>query len=247
MPPLPVLRRALLPEEGHLWVSADYSSQELRILAHYEDVAIMQAYNRDPDLDLHDFARKLITSRTGVAIDRKDTKTVGFAQLYGAGVPKLASQLGVSEDVARQLRDAYFAALPGVLEVKQAATERWARGQNIETWGGRRVPRQPAAVVGGAYRNFDYKAMNMLIQGSAADQTKEALVRWFESAAGSGQMFLSQLYDEINVSVPADDVSVGVEILKDAMLGIPGFDVPFRVDVEVGPTWGSMKKYGAIT
>lgn len=244
LPALPDMRSALLPEDGSVWVSADYKSQELRILAHYEDGAMREAYNADPDLDLHEFARKLILSRTGIEIDRDATKTVGFAQLYGAGVPKLASQLKIDEETAATLRRAYFGALPGVRTVKEAASRRWESQQPIVTWGGRRVPPQPAGYdKHGAWRTYAYKGLNMLVQGSAADQTKEAIVRLVPSLRGVGGVFLSQLYDEINVSVPTDALKEGVAALQEAMLAMSGWDVPFRCDVEVGPSWGTMVPY----
>lgn len=241
MPPLPSLRRAMLPEEGHIWISADYKSQELRGLAHYENGPMMAAYNADPDLDLHDYAGKLILSQTGISLDRKATKIVGFAQLYGAGIFKLSQQLGCSEDEASRLRDAYFKALPGVPRVKEEAQRRWESNQAIVTWGGRRVlPQPPGYDKSGAWRSYDYKALNMLIQGSAADQTKEAIVRMDPSLRAMGGFFLSQLYDEINVSVPIESVHDGVDAVRDGMENMPGWDVPFPTDIEIGPSWGDI-------
>lgn len=239
--PLPNLRRALLPEPGHVWVSADYQSQELRIMAHFEGGGLAEAYRHKPTLDMHDHARLLIHAQTGLTVDRKSTKTIGFAILYGAGDKKLAEQLGVTPAEAAQFRKAYMQAMPAVQRLQTEATQRWARGQPIRTFGGRIVPPQPPSIVKGKRVTWEYKALNMLIQGSAADQTKEAIVRLWREAPG--YPLLSTLYDEINVSVPEDEVEYGVEALESAMSGVPGLDVPFAVDVECGPTWGSMSPY----
>jgi DNA polymerase-1 len=240
---LPNLREALLPEQGHTWLSADYSGQELRVLAHYEDNQLPAAYRANPRLDQHQQARDMIEAVSGIKIDRKSAKIVGFALIYGAGDRKLAEQLGVDVATAALLRRAYLQAIPGVAHVQRMAMDRWGRGRPIKTWGGRLVPPQPPSIINGRRVTWEYKALNMLIQGSSADQTKEAIIRLHRAGAGLGLVLLSQLYDELNVSVPTDKLQDGAEVLHEAMTGVPGFDVPFIVDIEAGPTWGTMQPY----
>jgi DNA polymerase I len=243
---LPNLRTLLLPEPGEVWVSADYASQELRHAAHFESGPLMQAYNENPALDLHEYGRREAYARSGLALlaDPKDgrtkTKTVNFATLYGAGIPTLADQLGCDKETARTLRETILDSMGNLRRLRDQATQRWRIGHKIKTWGGREIPCQPPFMHKGKLLTFEYKALNMLIQGSAADQTKEALCRGVGTLAGT---LLSQLYDEINVSVPVEQLDEGIRELRRSMEDIPGFDVPFTTDVEVGPSWGECSPY----
>ena len=239
LPPLPALRTALLPEEGCYWVSADYSQQELRIAAHYEDGEIQNAYRREPALDLHLFAQKLIKERVGLDVERKKTKTVAFASIYGAGVTKLAAQMGVTEDEAYTVREAYFAALPGLRNLVERVKQRVKEVGFVRSRGGRLLPVEAPKIIKGKWRSFEYKMANKMIQGSAADQTKEAIVAFCEGG-GSG-LFLSQVYDEINISAPYKHVQAWGDYLRHCMVNALPLDVPVLVDLEVGDTWGTIK------
>ena len=247
LPPLPNLRKLLLPEEGCVWVSADYASQELRHAAHFEAGPLMEAYQQNPDLDLHEYGRAKAHRASGLAIlgdpkdGRKKTKIVNFSTLYGAGIDNLSEQLDMTDKAeVRKLRDVILDSMGNLRRLRDQATQRWRLGKMIRTWGGREVPCQPPIFYKGQRLTFEYKALNMLIQGSAADQTKEALVRLDSSADVE---LLSQLYDEINSSVPTDMVAEGVRHVRECMEDIQGFDVPFTTDVEVGPTWGDTAPY----
>jgi len=240
LPPLPSLRRALLPEEGCVWISADYSQQELRITAHYEAEQMQEAYRLNPKLDLHDFAQKIIKERTGKAVPRKHVKNVAFASIYGAGLPKLARMMGITEVEAEEVRDAYFAALPGLAKLIGSVKRRTKERGFVVSLGGRLMPVEPPKVVKGKYRTFDYKQTNKLIQGSAADMTKQAIVDYCEQG-GSGY-FLSQVYDEINISVPVQWAMAQAKVLRDCMVNALPLDVPILVDIEVGPMWGDLKE-----
>jgi len=240
LPVLPQLRKAFLPEEGCIWVSADYSQQELRITAHYENGQMKLAYIREPTLDLHKFAQNLIKLTIGKLFPRKHIKNVAFASIYGAGIPKLARMMGVSEAEAEEIRDAYFAALPGLPALISSVKQRTRERGFVVSLGGRLMPVEPAKMMKGKHRTFDYKQTNKLIQGSAADQTKEAIVQYCE-AGGSGY-FLSQVYDEINVSIPVQYAFVHARMLKACMVGALPLSVPTLVDIKAGPTWGDLKE-----
>jgi DNA polymerase I-like protein with 3'-5' exonuclease and polymerase domains len=243
-PGLPNLRNALLPEDGHTWLSADYNGQELRHVAHFENGELMTAYQANPRLDLHERARLLAYLRTQNPLladpktGRSKAKVVNFSAFYGAGIPNLSAQLKLDPDETVKLKKAIFAAMGGLQQLQKEATWLWRSGDDIVTWGGREIGCPKGFMHKGKYLTFDYKALNMLIQGSAADQTKEALCRWGASGAG---LLLSQLYDEINVSVPTDDLSAGASVLRRCMEDIEGFDVPFIVDMKAGPSWGTCK------
>lgn len=238
-PALPSLREALLPEEGEVWVSADYSQQELRIAAHFEDGEIQAAYRRNPKLDLHTFAQELIEVRTGLKVERKKTKTVAFASIYGAGIGQLAAQMGVPLFEANEVRNAYFKALPGLGDLIRNVEEEGLRNGKVRTIGGRVIPVEKAKLQDGRWRSFVYKLLNHLVQGSAADQTKQAIVDFCERG-GSG-MFLTTVYDEINLSVRPEQVADVNAALVAAMKAAIPLDVPIEVDVESGPNWGELK------
>jgi DNA polymerase-1 len=235
--PLPSMRQALLPEEGCLWISADYSQQELRITAHYENGLMKDAYNKDAALDLHAFAQELIKTRVGKVVSRKHVKNVAFASIYGAGIPKLARMMGVTDYEAEEIRTAYFDALPGLKKLIRAVIQRTREQGYVPSLGGRRLSVEPPAVdrKNGRLREFDYKQANKLIQGSAADMTKEAIALYCES--GGSNYFLSQVYDEINISVPYAHVEEQAAVLRACMVNAMPLSVPILVDIEVGPNW----------
>ena len=126
--PLPMLREYCLPDEGYLWLKRDYSSQELRILAHFEDGALAEAYRGNPDLDVHQMAVDLIQNLIGITYDRKSIKITGFSLLYGTGVSGLSGQLGQSYDDAKRIKDSYLAALPGINQLMRDVKRRGERG-----------------------------------------------------------------------------------------------------------------------
>src|SRR5690606_12969720 len=90
---LPRLRRFCLPEDGHVWLKRDFSSQEIRILAHFEDGGLCEAYKTDPNLDPHEMARQLVNNLIGVLYSRKSIKITGFSIIYGSGARGLSGQL----------------------------------------------------------------------------------------------------------------------------------------------------------
>ena len=237
---LPNMRSYLLPEVGHRWIKRDFSSQEIRILAHFEDGALMSAYNADPFLDPHEMARHLIHDNTGVWYPRKDVKQTGFGIIYGMGVPGLAQQLGRPKGEAYTLREAYFAAMPAAALLASSTRARGRSGGAITTWGGRKYFTEPPKMMYGAMRTFEYKLLNYLIQGSAGDQTKQVLCDWWDTKHPD-TVFTSTIHDEINASVPEELWQHQMMHLRDTM-DQPYFDVPMRSEGEYGPNWGNLTK-----
>jgi len=179
---MPELRKFILPEEGHVWLKRDWSAQEMRILAHFEDGALCAAFNDNPDLDPHAMVMELVHSMFGKLFPRKFIKETGFGAIYGMGAPGLAKKIGtISVGEGRELQDSFYAALPGVKELQAGTKRRGRNGQAIVTWGGREYYAEEPKIIGGSYRSFEYKLTNYLIQGSAADQAKQCLIDWFRN------------------------------------------------------------------
>ena len=240
IPPIPRMRQYLLPEEGHVWAKRDFSSQEVRILAHFEDGQLLMAYVQNPLLDPHSMGQGFIKENTGVEYPRKDVKITGFSIIYGSGVNGLASQLHRSSNEAWAIREAYFQAFPGIKQLMRDTQAIGQSGRAIRTWGGRLYHREPSK----DGRDFSYKLLNYLIQGSAADQTKECLYQWhYIQRRPSKDVFLATVHDEINISVPADDWQEGMARLKHAMEDpLPGFDCPMRSEGFVGKNWHDIEE-----
>jgi len=239
--PMPHLREFILPEEGHVWLKRDWSGQEMRILAHFENGKLFEAYNEDPDLDPHGMVRDITYDMIGKEFDRKFIKETGFGMIYGMGAPGLAKKIGIEINEARELQDAYRMALPGVAQLQKGTKARGRNNQCVTTWGGREYYAEEPKIIGGSYRSFEYKLTNYLIQGSAADQAKQCLIDWFETK-DQDSIFMATVHDEINISVPEDEVAVNMYHLKTCM-NRDYFDVPMRSDAFVGPNWGELEEY----
>lgn len=240
--PLPKMRSYLLPDEDQEWLDRDYSSQELRLLAHYDDDAMMRAYNADPRMDLHQMMSDKLTSMLGKQVTRRAAKTIAFSILYGSGTAALAEGLGCSESEAKSIKAAYFVGLPGVKGVQNAIKKAWDVGDPIKTWGGRYYHKEPSKMIKdkrtGAERwaDFTYKGLNYLIQGSAADVTKQAIIN-YHNIKKDGR-FLLTVHDQIDISGPRSEMA----LLREAMLDIAA-DVPMISDAKIGANFGELNEY----
>lgn len=245
LPELPLVRRYALPDKGHVWCHRDYNQQELRILAHFEDGAILDAYRTNPDLDVHTFVQSEVKRLMHREIDRVSIKTMNFGKLYGQGLGSLAEKLQVSVDEVKSIRDSQNRALPGLKDMEERIKQLSKAGQPIVTWGGRVYYVEPPQYVEKFKREmtFEYKLLNYLVQGSAADATKEAIIRYHGLKKDS--RFLVTVYDEINISAPKSAVKKEMKILKDCMEGLE-FDVLMKSDGKVGQSWGSLTKYKEV-
>jgi len=237
--PYPSLRSYILPEEGHVWLKRDFSSQEVRIVAHFEDGPLKAAYIANPSMDPHEMAREMIQAITGLIRSRVPVKITGFSIIYGAGAPGLSAQLESSLEEARQLKSAYLISMPGVEALMKDVQMRGRTGQGIRTWGGRIYISEPSKIIDGRMRDFHYKLLNYLIQGSASDQTKECINEWDDQR--SAEVFLATVHDEINISAPTDEWPTHMKRLKETMEA-DRFDVPFKTEGFVGPNWGELKE-----
>jgi len=243
VPELPLVRRYILPDDGDVFCHRDYNGQELRLLGHFEDAGLMRAYQDDPRMDVHDHIRQLIEDIAGLRYHRTQVKVTNFRRIYGGGAPATASALNVSIDIAKQLLSAHGQALPGVRDLSAQIVSLARAGDPIVTWGGRQYyPEEPRYDKRyGRMMTYEYKLLNYLIQGSAADVTKEAIIRHHRDPDRTGR-FLVTVYDEINVSAPKADVKHEMAVLKRSMEGIE-CDVLMLTDGKIGPNWAALKKY----
>jgi len=249
------IRSIFMPEEDHRWGCFDYSQQEPRLVVHYAlatlgttgVASIAEAYNEeDSATDFH----KMVADITGMP--RREAKTINLGLFYGMGKARLQAQLGVTEQRAKELLDTYNEKVPFIKQLIYHTMDRAQQRGWIRTILGRRCrfnkwePRtfgmhkpqtfEEASLEHGSgniKRAFTYKALNKLIQGSAADMTKQAMVNLREA----GIIPMIQVHDELNISFKnekqADEIK---EIMEQA---IP-LKVPNKVDFEDGECWGDI-------
>ncbi len=236
--PLPYARVYLLPDEGEVIVSLDFNGQEMRLLAHFAEGKAAEIYRNDPRADFHEIASSLVLATSGLHLKRKKVKITGFSLIYGAGIPALAAQLDVPPDEAAAIKRAYLQAIPGLAEFQRAVSQR----SEVRTWGGRIIPVEPPKMnEDGSTWTFNYKLVNHLIQGTAADQTKESIVVYHGNPLKVGR-FLMTVHDENVFSVKLAYLLAESLRLADAMENLPGFDVPFKVEAEYGYNWHDLQK-----
>jgi DNA polymerase I-like protein with 3'-5' exonuclease and polymerase domains len=255
-----LIRSLFLPEKGETWGSFDYASQEPRLVVHYAkslDLGgadeFVNAFLDDPRTDFHQLAADLM------GVSRKEAKTIGLGLIYGMGVNKLSHQLGVELDEAKVLSRKYHQNIPFLKELADKCSGRASRPPYlIRTLLHRRCRfpmwepvsvsrdepvrtpynREKAEQVYGPNNikvAFAYKALNRLIQGSAADQTKMAMVELHKE----GLLPLVQIHDELAMSVPNKHTANKVREIMESCVRL---HVPSVVDMECGPNWGSLKE-----
>jgi DNA polymerase I-like protein with 3'-5' exonuclease and polymerase domains len=252
----PLVRSLFLPEEGELWAANDFSSQEPRLLVHYATLIgldgaekMAQAYRDNPDTDFH----QMVADMAG--IERKQAKTIGLGLMYGMGKNKLAGQLDLPVDEASELMGTFHNKVPflrGTVDAVMRRIEKPASNGAIRTLLGRKcrfplwepiawgvnkaLPYEQAVSDYGPRikRAGTYKGLNRLIQGSAADQTKAAMIALHKA----GFRILLQVHDEVAVSVKnREEAEAAAEIMRTAV----DLEVPSKVDVEIGTSWGGAR------
>jgi DNA polymerase-1 len=237
------IRKGFIAEKGNVFVSADYSQFELRIAAAMSgDQSMIEAFNEDRDI--HTETAALIQG-----VDPKDVtkemryaaKAVNFGILYGQGTFGLASGTGISLDEAKKFIEKYFEVRPKLKEMITTFREQALNRGYVETLLGRRRPTPDVKsphfpVREGAYR----AAINMPIQGSAADLTKMAMTA-VQTKLPNGARQLLQIHDSILVECKEKDAENVGKMLKETMEGIyPKLGVNLRVDVSTGKNWGDL-------
>jgi DNA polymerase-1 len=244
LPQLPQLRGYMLPDKGHVWVKRDYSQQELRVLGHFEDGVLMEKFLADPTVDIHQLAGDMLITMGFFDGNRKRArkacKTLGFGLLYGMGLGSLAERLDTDVGNAKVIKGAYMDIFPGLKDLQDNLKKRAQQNLPLRTWGGREYYVEPPKYSEKHRRmqSFEYKLLNYLIQGSSADCTKEAVIRY--DAAKKDGRFLVMVHDEINISVPPKAMEAEAKLLREIMASIE-FDIPMRSDCGFGDSWASLK------
>jgi DNA polymerase I len=238
--PPPIMRNYLLPPEGCSWLKRDYSQQEVRVLAHFEDGALLQAYREKPDMDVHQYVAELILRYTGNSFNRKATKIVSFTLVYGGGIPALTAKLKSSPADAAFLKESYLSSLPDVRALMNDIKARGRAKKPVRTTGGRLLYAEKPDKTG---RDQSYKLLNHLIQGSSADITKESIINWYEHPVRREEdLFLTTVHDENNIAAPIGDEKRAMKVLNDGMRAVP-LDVELLSEGFMGSSWGTVKEY----
>ena len=248
----PRIRSLFIPEEGHTWGCFDYSQQEPRLVTHYASLdglygvgEVLDAYNDEPDTDFHRIVADMAN------IPRSQAKTINLGLFYGMGKNKLQAELGVSKEDAEDLFRTYHDKVPFVKMLMESVMRRAQDKGRVRTHLGRRcrfnlweprhfgvhkaLPKEEAEREHGPNmikRAFTYKALNKLIQGSAADMTKKAMVDLYKE----GIIPHIQVHDELDISVDGN-----ADKIKEIMESAVELEVPNKVDYESGPNWGTIK------
>lgn len=235
---LPFLRRYILPDAGDVFGHRDYNQQELRILAHFEDGTLLVAYQGNPRLDMHTFVMEEIYRITGLRFERRKVKILNFGMMYGQGAASIAEQIGCDVQEAKSLRAAQKRAIPGIKELDDGIKDAARNGEPIRTWGGRLYYVEEPLIIDGKTITWEYKLLNYLIQGSAADCTKQAMIN-YDKMRQHGRLLLS-VHDEINTSIKRGHTKTEMELLRRAMEEVD-FDVLMLSDGSTGPNWYACK------
>jgi len=248
----PLIRSLFLPEENCVWGAFDYSQQEPRLVVHYAALSQLQGVSRivdeynEGDADFHQAVAEMAD------INRKDAKTINLGLMYGMGKNKLMAELGLLVEQAEKLLKQYHERAPFVKQLIDAVSRRAQERGRIRTIGGRichfdlwepasfgiHKPLNHADALAehgpGIKRAFTYKALNRLIQGSAADMTKMSMVNLYKE----GIVPHIQIHDELDVSVEnPEQAEKIIEIMEQAVK----LQVPNKVDYEKGANWGEIK------
>jgi DNA polymerase-1 len=213
----------------------------MRIAAHFAEGRAAEIYRNDPGADFHEVVNEIIKTDAGMDIGRKMVKITGFSLIYGSGISALAKLLNVDRGTAATIRKHYFNALPGFQELMDDVSHRGRIGSPVKTWGGRLIYSEPPKIVKGQSWSFEYKLLNYLIQGSAADQTKEAINE--VGYKTNHRRFLATVHDENVYSVDPARLAEEVATIRASMETQAGWDVPFKAEVKVGPNWHEGVKY----
>ena len=246
----PRIRSLFVPEEGHTWGCFDYSQQEPRLVVHYAALQnlygvdeVLEAY-REGDADFHTIVADM------AEIPRSQAKTINLGLFYGMGKNKLQAELGVSKDKAEDLFRQYHDKVPFVKKLMDNVMNRAQNAGKIRTLLGRlcrfhlwepnqfgihkALPHDAALLEHGPgiKRAYTYKALNRLIQGSAADMTKKAMIELHKEKI----IPHIQVHDELDVSVDNN-----ADKIKEIMESAVELEVPNKVDYESGLNWGDIK------
>ena len=245
------VRRAFVAENVPEWtlVSADYSQIELRVLAHLsQDAALLEAFNRGEDIHsatgalMYDVPIETVTSDM-----RRISKVLNFGVIYGLSPFGISQQTEFSPDEGQKFIDNYFSKYPGIRDYLDSVKQQAREDGYVSTPLGRRryIPEIHAS-------NFNVRqgaeraAVNMPIQGGAADIMKLAMIRVHKKLNESGlrTRLLLQVHDELMFEAPMDEVDAATDLALEEMSNAMDMSVPLKVDVKTGHNWGDLEQAG---
>jgi DNA polymerase-1 len=236
------IREGFIPAVGKRLLSADYSQIELRILAHFsEDESLVDAFSRGDDIHRRTAAEVAGVEQEAVTEEqRARAKAVNFGIIYGLSAFGLANQLGIASADAQQTIDAYFDRYRGVRRFLDESIESARECGFSKTLLGRRRYLPDLASRNRTLRSAaERMAVNSVVQGTAADLVKKAMVELDRALgdAGLGARMILQVHDELVFEVAAAEVDALTELVRERMEGVLSLRVPLRVDVGVGANW----------
>ena len=236
------IRDAFVPEDGWLLISADYSQVELRILAHCSrEPVLADAFRRGEDVHRATAAEVFGMAPGDVDRDTRDrAKAVNFGIIYGISDFGLSEQLGIPRADAKAYIETYLARYPRVRNFVDTTIAQAAQDGYVTTLLGRRRPIPELAGRTQHQRQLGERlAVNTVIQGTAADIIKAAMVRAHGALAEAGMRsrLILQIHDELLVEAPEDEAAAATALVRDAMVGAYRLDPPLAVDTGTGRTW----------
>ncbi len=228
------VRRAFIAEKGKVFIGADYSQAELRVLAHLsEDSGLIHAFQSEADF------HAAVANQLGV--DRRAAKAINFGIIYGLGASALGNDLGISATEARAFIDKYFATFPGVAAFIEAKKNQAREQGYVATLFGRRryLPdiHSPNMMMRSAAERM---AVNMPCQGTVADLMKMAMIRVVDELPEGATMLL-QIHDELLFEVDKNAVEATEAHIEKVMSTVAELKVPLVVDVNHGTNWAELK------
>ena len=242
------IRSAFVPgQEGWVLMAADYSQIELRVLAHFSgDAQLCQAFARDEDIHA-----RVAGQVNGVPLEavtpemRRAAKAVNFGVIYGQSPFGLARALGIGQDEAAKFIDNYFEGYPRIEEFLGQVLAKCRENGYVTTILGRRRAISGVREGAGRQRNLaERTAVNTVIQGSAADLIKLAMVAIHRRLRKEGlpTRMLLQIHDELIFEVPSDQLHQLAGLVTEEMVGVYALNVPLKVDIKAGPTWAAAEE-----
>ena len=236
------IREAFVPRKGNILVDADYSQIELRIMAHLSgDPELVAAFREEADIHTRTAARIFGLDEKDVTHDmRSRAKTINFGVMYGQGPRALSQQLRIPFDEARSFIEEYFEKYPGIRAFIESSKESARERGFAETLLGRRRPLPEIDSGDGRLRSFAERiAVNMPIQGTAADMIKIAMIDIDAAIVkeGLGARMVLQVHDELVFDVPVDEKLRVTELVREMMEAAVELDVPLKVEVDTGENW----------
>lgn len=232
-----LIRSCFIPEEGCFFGAPDYSQIEYRLLVHFATGAgsdeIRAEFNRNPRTDYH----KLVMSMTG--LDRKHAKNFNFGTVYCMGKKTMRMKFGFTAEECDRLTDQYYSAMPFVKPTRDAIINTVKKRGYVKTILGRRARTSPRIRDEGS----EYKLVNYLIQGSAADVMKKGMYDAYKAGVFDYLPAHISVHDELGISVQKDKAHVeAYKELIHIMEGCVKLDIPLRVDGDLGPNWGDVEE-----